>query len=61
MKVLTRYRRLAPTTLTGEQIEVVTTYSSFNKEEIDALEKTFKEIIGTVAISERQEQEHEHK
>lgn len=59
MRVLTMYRRLDPTTLIGENIVVVTTYSSFNKEEIDALEKELEETIGSGVISESEEQEHE--
>jgi len=59
MRVLTMYRRLDPSTVTGEQIVVVTTYSSFNKEEIDTLEKELEKTIGTGVISEIEEQEHE--
>lgn len=59
MRVQTMYRRLDPDTVTGEQIVVVTTYSSFNKEEIDALEKELKETIGSGVIWESEEQDHE--
>lgn len=59
MRVLTMYRRLDPSTVTGEQIVVVTTYSSFNKEEIDTLEKELEKTIGSGVISESEEQEHE--
>jgi hypothetical protein len=55
MRILTMYRRLDPSTVTGEQIVVVITYSSFNKEEIDALEKELKKTIGSGVISESEE------
>lgn len=39
MKVTQSWRRNMPDTITGESITLVTTYSSFDKEEIDALEQ----------------------
>ena len=45
MKCFTTYTRDNPSTINGEQLTVTARYSSFNKEEIDALEKKLKETI----------------
>jgi hypothetical protein len=45
MKCFTQYTRGNPNTINGEQLIVTAIYSSFNKEEIDALEKKLSETI----------------
>lgn len=39
MKITQAWKRNKPSTLSGESITLTITYSSFNKEEIDELEK----------------------
>ena len=46
MKVVEMYRRCKPDTTNGEVLQVVTFYSSFNMDEIDAMEKILKKAIG---------------
>lgn len=41
MKAIQSWRRNPPSTMSGESITVVTTYTSFDKSEIDELEKMF--------------------
>lgn len=59
----TTYKRMNPDTVNGNMIILQTVYSSFDRDEIDALEKTFKKNIGTGLITEykygEEEQEHE--
>ena len=40
MKITQSWKRNNPSSLSGESITLTITYSSFNKEEIDNLEKT---------------------
>ena len=39
MKITQSWKRNQPSTLTGESITLITTYSSMNKDEIDELEQ----------------------
>ena len=50
MKCTISYERLQPTTVCGESIKVTHLFSSYNKDEIDALEKKLEESIGTAAV-----------
>lgn len=52
MKCLTQYRRELPDTVNGEKITVTTTYSSFDIEEIDNLERQLREKIQSGIIYE---------
>lgn len=51
MKSITTYRRLEPNTL-GEQIQLIQTFSSQDKAEIDHLETMFKKSIKDYSITE---------
>lgn len=46
MKTTITFERLMPTTADGELIKVTTLYSSFDKEEIDNLQKDLQKSIG---------------
>lgn len=46
MKTIITFERLTPTTADGELIKVITLYSSFDKEEIDNLQKDLQKSIG---------------
>lgn len=46
MKSITTFERLMSTTADGELIKVTTIYSSFDKEEIDNLQKELQKTIG---------------
>ena len=50
MKSFTTYRRLMPTTASGDAIAITTIFSSFNQEEIDEIEQYCKDTIGTVLV-----------
>ena len=52
MKTLTTFERLNPTTADGHIIKVTTCYSSYNKEEIDELQKLLIRFIGSGIVSE---------
>ena len=45
MKCFTQYTRLSPDTINGEKLVVTATYSSFDKSEIDELEKKLNDTI----------------
>ena len=60
MKSLITYERLLPDTISGERIRVISTYSSFNKAEIDKYEEWCKKyihegIVGEVAAVDEEE------
>lgn len=55
MRIITTYQRYTPDTNNGEQIAVTTVYSSHNKAEIDEVEKTLRQKIGSGVISEVKE------
>ena len=59
MKVTTTFSRLTPDTIQGEKIAILTVYSSMNKQEIDELEQSLYQKIGSGVIDEVKEQEHE--
>lgn len=59
MKVTTTFSRLSPDTIQGEKVAILTVYSSMNKQEIDELEQSLYQTIGTAVVSEVKEQEHE--
>lgn len=46
MRMFTTWRRLKADTVNGDCIQLVITYSSFNKAEIDSLQEVFKQDIG---------------
>lgn len=50
MKSIISYERLNPSTINGEQLRVTITYSSFIKDEIDAIESFYKKEVGTMRI-----------
>ena len=52
MKTLTMYQRLLPNTTDGHVIKVTTYYSSFCKEEIDALQEALKNTIGSGLVTD---------
>ena len=41
------FKRLAPSTISGEQIAITYVYSSFNKGEIDKIEEYLRDSLGT--------------
>ena len=57
MKIVQTWKRNMPTTVSGESITVSITYSSFNKDEIDELEKHMPHgmIISETSEKERRE------
>jgi hypothetical protein len=57
-----RIKRLPPSTVDGETFVFETIYTSYNKTEIDWIEKNFKDSIGTGLIGqfELKEQKNEH-
>ncbi len=52
MKVFTTFKRLMPTTVDGEIIQVITYYSSFDGAEIDKLQEDLKNTIGAGVVTE---------
>lgn len=62
MRTETTYKRLNPDTIHGDMIIIQTLYSSFDSEEIDALEDSLKNHIGAGIVNEYKydikEQEH---
>lgn len=59
MKVTTTFSRLNPDTIQGEKVAILTVYSSQNKEEIDELEQSLRQTIGSGVVSVVKEQENE--
>lgn len=59
MKVTTTFSRLNPDTIQGEKVAILTVYSSQNKEEIDELEQSLWQTIGSAVVGEIKEQENE--
>lgn len=60
MKVHTQFQILEPDTISGNRVQVVTTYSSFDEEEINIIADKFRDeigagIIGTIEL-EKEEQ-----
>ena len=49
-----RWRRLKPDTTNGEMIELTTTYSSFDKAEIDDLQEWFADKYGSGIVLDLQ-------
>lgn len=50
--ILTKhFERLEPNTVNGYQLKVVFHYSSFDKKEIDALEKILQDELGGLVIT----------
>lgn len=41
------FKRLAPSTISGEQIAITYVYSSFDKSEIDKIEEYLRDSLGT--------------
>ena len=58
MKVVQSWKRNTPDTVTGESITLTVLYSSFDKEEIDELEKNMAKGI---VITETKKKENEEK
>lgn len=52
MRITTQYKRCEPDTATGYKIILTQVFSSFDPEEIDMVEDTFRAIYGSGAISE---------
>ena len=52
MKSITTYRRLQPNTTEGHQIQLIQTFSSQDKAEIDHMEENFQKAFGNNVISE---------
>lgn len=52
MKVATTFERLTPTTADGHIIKISTYYSSYDKAEIDKLQKDLQNTIGTGLVTE---------
>lgn len=53
MNVSVTYERVdCPNTISGHSIKIITTYSSFDKEEIDRLEEKLRDDIGTGIIAD---------
>jgi hypothetical protein len=48
MKVLVTWERLAPDTVGGDKLRVTTTYMSFDKDEIDKLERNIGETTAFI-------------
>ena len=59
MKVTTTFSRLNPDTIQGEKVAILTVYSSQNKEEIDELEQSLWQTIGSGVVSVVKEQDNE--
>lgn len=59
MKVTTTFSRLNPDTIQGEKVAILTVYSSQNKEEIDELEQSLRQTIGSGVVSVVKEQEND--
>ncbi len=52
MKCSIRYYRREADTVSGEQLEIVCRYSTFNKKEMDAFEEIVKKTIGLAVVTE---------
>lgn len=52
MKTYTYYEPMKPDTVSGYSIKVTTIFSSFNKDDIDALLEEFKKNIGSGIMSD---------
>lgn len=59
MKVTITFSRLNPDTIQGEKVAILTVYSSQNKEEIDELEQSLRQTIGSGVVSVVKEQDNE--
>ena len=57
MQIFTRYKRLLPDTVNGERLQVTTIYASYNKAEIDSLEETMKQTVGSGIVQTFEEDE----
>ena len=57
MKAFAQYKREEPDTILGEKITIITTYSSFDKEEIDEIEQYCKENIGNGLFADIREED----
>ena len=55
-----RIKRLPPSTVDGETFIFETIYTSYDKTEIDWIEKNFKNSIGTGLIGQFELREREH-
>ena len=52
MTITTTYERVEPTTAIGECFKVIQTYSSFDKSEIDEVEKFYTDVCKSATILE---------
>lgn len=52
VRVSTTYHRAKPDTISGESLIVTTVYSSWDVKEIDALQRSFRDHIGSGLITE---------
>lgn len=59
MTSFTQFQRCEPDTISGEKIILTQTFSSFDKQEIDRLEKMLRETIGSGRITEYKGKESE--
>ena len=50
MRIATTYKRQDPNTCVGDAIQVITTYSSFNREIINDLERKLSDEINEMRI-----------
>lgn len=57
MKVVQSWKRNSPDTVTGESITLTVLYSSFDKEEIDELEKNMAQGITITEINKKENEE----
>lgn len=58
MKTQITYKRLNPTTVNGDCLEVKISYSSFDTTEIDKMEEYYKQNIGyALIVDDSKEQE----
>ena len=50
MQISTYYKKINPTTANGYSIQVITTYQSFDKSEIDKVEDILKDSVGALTV-----------
>lgn len=57
-----RIKRLPPSTIGGEALILESIYTSYDKSDIDRIQKQYEDVIGggTIQQFELKEQEHEH-
>ena len=52
MQITTTYERVEPTTSLGECFKVIQMYSSFDKAEIDEVEKFYQSVLKSATVME---------